>query len=397
MNQLHFLAAASLLALVGCGTQRDEADSAEQKTATAAQSSSVADSMASRDGAAGEAEDQPRSVMQLQVVLDRLGFSPGVVTGEMGQSTVNALKGFQKANAIGVTGTLDQATQAKLTRYDTVPATRMVTVPEDYAALRFVPIPDKTEAQAELEKLGYGDLWEKLAERFHTTPRVLQALNAVRTPATAAATDAKGGDGGGAVTQPPANGTVAAAPAPSPLPVPVAGQRLRVPNVGADAIARGSVKDEKWRATLVSLGVGSSQPTAERVVVDKSDGVLRVFDAEDTLIAQFTATMGSSRDPLPIGTWTIKGTAYNPPFHYNPELFWDVSDSKDKLTLPPGPNSPVGVVWIDLSKEHYGIHGTPEPQTIGTAESHGCIRLTNWDAARLAQMVSPGLKAVFQE
>src|SRR3546814_13943369 len=106
--------------------------------------------------------------------------------------------------------------------------------------------------------------------------------------------------------------------------------------------------------------------------------------------------MGSRHDPLPIGSWTIKGRGYLPPFHYNPKLFWDASDAEAKAKLPPGPNGPVGVVWIDISKPHYGIHGTPEPQMIGRSESHGCIRLTNWDAARLSQLVKPGTPAIFQ-
>ena len=107
--------------------------------------------------------------------------------------------------------------------------------------------------------------------------------------------------------------------------------------------------------------------------------------------------MGSEHDPLPIGTWKIQGVSRNPDFHYNPDLFWDADANDRAVTLKPGPNGPVGVVWIDISKPHYGIHGTSEPSTIGRAESHGCIRLTNWDAARLAQMVKPGIPAIFQE
>ncbi|MBN8831781.1 MAG: L,D-transpeptidase, partial [Sphingomonadales bacterium] len=107
--------------------------------------------------------------------------------------------------------------------------------------------------------------------------------------------------------------------------------------------------------------------------------------------------MGSEHDPLPIGAWKIQGISRNPDFHYNPALFWDVSDSEPEQLLKPGPNGPVGVVWLDLSKEHYGIHGTSEPASIGISQSHGCVRLTNWDAARLAQMVQPGLTATFQE
>jgi lipoprotein-anchoring transpeptidase ErfK/SrfK len=124
--------------------------------------------------------------------------------------------------------------------------------------------------------------------------------------------------------------------------------------------------------------------------------LLKVYNADDRMIAQFPVTTGSQHDPLPIGEWTIKGVSRNPDFHYNPDLFWDSGSKDEKAVLKPGPNGPVGVVWIDLSKDHYGIHGTPEPQTIGRTESHGCIRLTNWDAARLAQMVKTGVKAKFQ-
>ena len=129
--------------------------------------------------------------------------------------------------------------------------------------------------------------------------------------------------------------------------------------------------------------------------VVKSQGVLRVRDDGGKLLAQFPATMGSSHDPLPIGHWKVQGTSYLPSYHYNPALFWDARKGTPKETLKPGPNSPVGVVWMDLNKAHYGIHGTPSPETIGRAESHGCVRLTNWDAARLSLMVKPGTPADF--
>ena len=172
---------------------------------------------------------------------------------------------------------------------------------------------------------------------------------------------------------------------------------MRVPNIGGDRIAPGSVDDSTWQATLQSLGVGTDYPKADKVVVSKGGGTLKAYDAGGKLIAEFTVTSGSSHDPLPIGTWKVNGVTRNPPFHYNPDLFWDAKATDEKATLPPGPNGPVGVVWIDLNKEHYGIHGTPEPQTIGRTQSHGCVRLTNWDAARLAQMVSPGTKVVFEK
>ena len=121
-----------------------------------------------------------------------------------------------------------------------------------------------------------------------------------------------------------------------------------------------------------------------------------MLDEADRLVAQFPVTMGSSHDPLPLGTWKVDDLRLPAAVPLSPDLFWDVDDSKDEPMLPPGPNGPVGVAWLDLTKEHYGIHGTPEPQTIGRAESHGCIRMTNWDVLRLSQMVKPGFKAVFR-
>jgi lipoprotein-anchoring transpeptidase ErfK/SrfK len=152
-----------------------------------------------------------------------------------------------------------------------------------------------------------------------------------------------------------------------------------------------------WLATLAMLNVDANQPQADKIVVDKSDKVLKAYDKAGKLIALFQVTTGSTHDPLPIGTWKINGADYNPKFHYNPALFWDAKKDDKKAMLPPGPNGPVGVVWLDLSKPHYGIHGTPVPELIGRTASHGCVRLANWNAARLAMMVKPGTPVVFQE
>jgi len=108
-------------------------------------------------------------------------------------------------------------------------------------------------------------------------------------------------------------------------------------------------------------------------------------------------TSGSEHDPLPIGAWTVTSVVRNPTFNYNPDLFWDADPAHAKAKIPPGPNGPVGVVWIDISKPHYGIHGTPEPGTVGHTSSHGCVRLTNWDALKLAAMVGKGTKVEFVE
>ncbi|QEO96126.1 hypothetical protein XOCgx_1132 [Xanthomonas oryzae pv. oryzicola] len=115
------------------------------------------------------------------------------------------------------------------------------------------------------------------------------------------------------------------------------------------------------------------------------------------MYAQFPVSSGSKHDPLPIGRWKILGVARNPVFKYNPTLFWDAKKGEQKATLPPGPNNPVGRVWIDLSKSHYGLHGTPEPGHVGKTESHGCVRLTNWDVVNLASVVGPSMPVVMQE
>lgn len=379
--------AASLLALSACGlngTDRNDEDETAADRSANSTTQSLADSMASDDEGLGKKDPalaipdpEDRPVMQAQVVLERLGFGPGVVDGETGLSTQNALRGFQEVNKLPVTGELDPATVKALAKWDKIPATRVVRIPQDWGSIDFAPTPADREDQAELEKFEYETLAEKLAERFHTTPEVLAALNPGGRPAGARGADRD------------ADAPASATPQFKP------GQIIRVPNVGADRIAPDVVNDKKWEETLRSLGVGTEQPEVARIVVSKSAGTLRAYSEGGKLVALFTVTTGSQKDPLPLGNWAIKGVAYNPTYTYNPELFWDADKSEGKLQLPPGPNGPVGVVWIDLSKESYGIHGTPEPHTIGRAQSYGCVRLTNWDAARLAQMVSTSTKVEF--
>jgi len=300
-------------------------------------------------------------VMTAQVLLDRLGFGPGVIDGRGGTSFAKALKGFQEARGLGATGKLDTDTAKALAAYAQTPGTIEVTLSQADLAGPFVgPIPDDPAEQAKLPAMGYSNAMEELAERYHTTSTTLVALNSPNTPLRP-------------------------------------GTRIKVPNVRPASTDYPADLGPDWKVTLAQLNVSSDQPRAARIVVDKSDGVLRVYDDQDKLIAQFPATMGSTHDPLPIGNWTIRGKSYLPSFHYNPDLFWDAKPTDTKTVLKPGPNGPVGVVWIDLNKEHYGIHGTSTPETIGRTTSHGCIRLTNWDAARLSLMVSPGTPAVFQE
>ena len=433
------------LAVAACGL--DGADNADTDTETTASADTndfgyetygddnYADSMASNDDAytsiqrgsadaSGDAENmdgtdmegattpdtipdsEDRPIMQAQVVLDRIGFGPGVIDGKMGMSTENALRGFQEANDLEVTGELDTATEEALAEWDRIPATRVVTIPESWGEIEFTDIPEETAAQAELERMGYKSLDEKLAERFHTTVDVLKRLNPDGRPAGATGRASRG------MASASASSTASASPSPTPTSSSStassqqsqnrndstfrAGQQIRVPNIGADRIAPGSVEDRGWQQTLAMLGVGTEQPEVDRIVVSKAGKTLKAYQG-DKLVALFTVSSGSSEFPLPLGEWDIVGEAYNPPFDYDPKVLQGDEDAEgESYTLPPGPNGPVGVIWIDLSKEHYGIHGTPDPETIGRAQSHGCVRLTNWDAARLAGMVNTETEVIFE-
>lgn len=297
------------------------------------------------------------TVLHVQVLLDRIGFGPGVIDGKGGQSLKLALTGYQKAAGLQQTGEIDQPTLRSLHRFRAIRPLRALRLSQADVAGPFVgKLPEDPAAQAALPTLGYADALERLAEKFHTTPQTLAALNP-----------------GGRIAP---------------------GAVLRFPNVLPSSRDYDPKLPEAWRRTLSDLNVSAVQPQADLVVVDKSDGVLRAY-AGDRLLAQFPATMGSSHDPLPLGSWKIQGLSYNPTYAYNPSLLRNAK-SDEKHQLPAGPNSPVGVIWMDMNKPHYGIHGTPEPQTIGRAESNGCVRLTNWDAARLSLMVKAGTKARFQ-
>lgn len=214
--------------------------------------------------------------------------------------------------------------------------TRYEITAEDVAG-PFADIPSDMMAKARLSALGYSSAAEALGEKFHCTPDLLRRLNPERDLSKA-------------------------------------GETILAPNF----------------ANLQPL------PAISHVIVDESDRSVTARAADNSVVAWYPASTGSRHDPLPIGEWKINGVSRNPVFHYNPKLFWDADPSHAKARIAPGPNNPVGVVWIDLSKEHYGIHGTPEPATIGKTQSHGCIRLTNWDAMNLADAVKPGMKAVLQ-
>ncbi len=281
----------------------------------------------------------PDVILHAQVALDRAAFSVGEIDGRWGANTERALRAFQQAHTLAATGaasgTLDDATRAALGASGE-PALVPYTLTDADVAGPFAAMPADMMDKAKVPAAGYASALEAIAERVHASPKLLTELNP----------DERFDRAGAIVT---------------------------VPNVR----------------------VGPQAPAA-RIVVDGTDLAVRVLDDAGKVIARYPASVGSEHDPLPIGSWKIKGVARNPPFRYDPKLFWDAKASHDAATIPPGPNNPVGVVWIDLSKDHYGIHGTPEPSRIARSESHGCIRVTNWDATALAEQVRPGTPVVLQ-
>lgn len=268
------------------------------------------------------------AVVRAQILLDRAKFSVGEIDGHMGTNALHAVRGFRAARGLPAGNSIDADTWKAL-KTDTGAALVEYTLTEDDVRGPFVKVPRSMMLQAKLQSLGYQSAQEAIAEKFHISPTLLQSLN----PGTRFG----------------------------------AGQKIYAPNVLTQIDAK-----------------------AARVVVSKSDSTVKVLDEMGKVIAQYPCTSGSEHDPLPIGEWNVTGIFRNPKFNYNPDLFWDAKPKDTKATIAAGPNNPVGVVWIQLSKEHYGIHGTPSPGLVGHAESHGCIRLTNWDAAELAGMVGKG-------
>jgi len=283
-------------------------------------------------------------VLAAQVALDRAGFSPGEIDGRSGQNLQRALTAFQKEHQLPTTGQLDDATWKQLTEAGggaQPPLVEYAITDADIAGPFTTNIPPTLPEQASLDALNYRSPLEAIAERVHSSMTLLQRLN---PQATFQRT----------------------------------GERIMVPNVGATAPA-------------------AAPSEAITVFVTKSSSALTIEDAGGHLLFHAPVTSGSEHDPLPIGTWKVNGVQRNPKFHYNPDLFWDATPGDSKAMIPPGPNNPVGVLWIDISKPHYGIHGTPEPSKIGHVESHGCVRLTNWDAERVARWVKPGTRVVFRQ
>jgi lipoprotein-anchoring transpeptidase ErfK/SrfK len=283
----------------------------------------------------------PDMVVSVQVMLDAAGFSSGEIDGRPGPNFTRALAAFQQSRGLRVASRPDRATMDRLQDEfkQQSPLVTYTLTDADLAGPFQPDIPDDLIEQSKLPSLEYRNALEALAERFHASPALLQSLNPTQTFA-----------------QP--------------------GETILVPNVMSPA------------AAVRAEGV--------RIVVTKRTSSLTVEDAKGRVLFFAPVTTGSRHDPLPIGRWRVTTVQRAPAFHYNPRLFWDANPAHSKARIAPGPNNPVGVAWIDINKPHYGIHGSPEPSTVAHVQSHGCVRMTNWDVQRVIEWARRGTVVIFR-
>jgi len=285
------------------------------------------------------AQAQPSpALVRMQVMLERARFSPGAIDGLAGSNMRQAVAAFEAAQGLPADGELDPEVIARLRALGAgrgpVTTTYEITA-QDVAGPYLGVVPTELVAQGEAPHMGYANVVEALAERFHVTEPLLRAMNPTADFARV-------------------------------------GQKLLVPAVDNTPLPA----------------------DVDHIEVNKAEGSVKAFAADGRLLAYYPATIGSGDNPTPSGTVKVNGVARNPDYLYDPSKL-SYGDLDRKVLVKPGPNNPVGVVWIDLNKPSYGIHGAPEPDKIGKTASHGCVRLTNWDAWELAEKVKPGVTVRF--
>ena len=297
-------------------------------------------------------------LVRTAVLLDRARVSPGAIDGRAGDNLGKAVRAFRAKASLPEGTVIDAALLAKLTETDVAPALVEYTVTEADAEGPFDTIPKKLEEQGGLKRLGYADPGELLAERFHTDAGLLRELNRGK-------------------------------------PLDRVGTVLTVPNVAAPAA-------DPSRAAEIASGKGVdktdlavARSRVARLAIDKAAGSLSAFDKDGRLLAFYPATVGSAEKPAPSGTLRTVRVVPNPSYTYNPDYAFKGVRARKKFDIAPGPNNPVGSVWIALDREGYGIHGTPEPTKVGKTQSNGCVRLTNWSALELSGMVDAGVPVEF--
>ena len=286
--------------------------------------------------ALGGQEAPLRERLAWQIALERLGFSPGLIDGRTGPKTELATWEFQRVRGLPRTGRLDEATARAL---GVAPDLAIGTCTLEESDLKQIgPAPTDWLERSKLQRLAYPSLEELVAETFHCSRRLLAELN-------------------------PGLDLARLKP----------GDRLRVPAVPQDLPA----------------------PRGARVDINLADKAIRVVSADGKLVGLFHCSIAADKAHLPSGEATVALIVENPNYTFDPKKWPEVKDVHKKLVIPPGPRNPVGVRWIGLSLPGYGIHGTPWPELIGKTGSHGCFRLTNWDAVRLARMIRVGTPVTF--
>jgi len=277
-------------------------------------------------------KDNAALIIKTEVLLARVGFSPGAIDGRDGDNFRKALAAFQRSNGRDATGKLDPDTFKALTAISKDPVIADYLISDaDIKGPFTKTIPASFEDKAKLPRLDYSGPRDALAEKFHMAESLLAALN-------------PGVDFSRAGTR----------------------------------IAVADVRQKPRQAKVV------------KIIINKNVRSLSAFDADGKLVAFYPASIGSDDKPAPSGEFKVRGVAHDPTYHYDPRFAFKGVKAKHAFTIRPGPKNPVGLVWIDLTAPSYGIHGTPSPEKIGKTESHGCIRLTNWDALDLAAMVHRG-------